>query len=110
MSVFDERERGFENKFAHDEELLFRFYARRNKLLGKWAAQLLGKEGDASDEYARAVVLADLEEVDHESDVYRKVSSDLGQLADEQTIRMKMIEFLEAAREEVMNEVKDEPK
>lgn len=104
MTTFDERERGFENKFVHDEELLFRFYARRNKLLGRWAAGLLGKDGDERDAYAREVVLADLAEVDHESDVYRKVSEDLGGLADERTIRLKMLELYELAKQEVMNE------
>ena len=126
MTTFDERERGFENKFVHDEELLFRFYARRNKLLGRWAASLLGKDGDERDAYAREVVLADLAEVDHEnderdayarevvladlaevdheSDVYRKVAEDLGGLADERTIRLKMLELYELAKQEVMKE------
>jgi hypothetical protein len=104
MSIFDERERGFENKFIHDEELLFRFYARRNKLLGNWAAELLGKSGAERDAYAREVVLADLEEIDHESDVYRKVASDLSEVADEKTIRLKMLEFLEVAKQQVMDD------
>ncbi|MEM8571885.1 MAG: DUF1476 domain-containing protein [Pseudomonadota bacterium] len=104
MSLFDEREKAFENKFVHDEELLFRFYARRNKLLGRWAADLLGKSGDERDAYAREVVLADLAEVDHDSDVYKMISADLSNVADEATIRVKMAEFLEAAKEEVMRE------
>lgn len=106
MSIFDDREKAFENKFVHDEELLFRFYARRNKLLGIWAAELLGKSGQDRDAYAREVVLSDLEEVDHESDVYRKVSGDLSTIADEQTIKVKMAEFMEMAREQVMKEEK----
>ncbi|WP_424931328.1 DUF1476 domain-containing protein [Amaricoccus macauensis] len=106
MTLFDDRERGFENKFVHDEELLFRFYARRNKLLGNWAAELLGKSGPDRDAYAREVVLSDLVEVDHESDVYRKVSEDLEALADERTIKVKMAEFLEMAKQQVMSEEK----
>lgn len=104
MTLFDDRERAFENKFVHDEELLFRFYARRNKLLGAWAAELLGKSGPERDEYAREVVLTDLVEVDHESDVYRKVAADLANLADERTIKVKMAEFMEMAKAQVMQE------
>lgn len=104
MSIFDDREKAFENKFVHDEELLFRFYARRNRLLGNWAAELLGKSGSDRDAYAREVVLADLEEVDHESDVYRKVAADLADVMDEETIRLKMVEFLAVARQQLMDD------
>jgi hypothetical protein len=103
MTLFDDRERAFENKFVHDEELLFRFHARRNKLLGAWAAELLGKKGADRDAYARDVVLTDLE-IDHESGVYRKVAADLTNVADEQTIRRKMIELFEIAKGQVMDE------
>ena len=59
MSQFKDRENAFENKFAHDEEMQFKANARRNKLLGLWAAELMGIEGDAADEYAKEVVKAD---------------------------------------------------
>ncbi|HEU5019701.1 MAG TPA: DUF1476 domain-containing protein, partial [Pseudolabrys sp.] len=61
-TTFDRREEGFEKKFAHDEELRFKAFARRNKLLGLWAADLLGKSGSEADAYAKEVVLADFEE------------------------------------------------
>ncbi len=98
---FKEREKGFENKFAHDEELRFRIIARRNKLLGLWAADLLGKTGEEAAAYAMEVVKADFVEVgDH--DVYRKVAADLGNLATEDTIRGKMAELLAIAQDQVM--------
>jgi len=75
MSNFDDREKGFERKFAHDEELKFRATARRNKLLGLWAAEQLGLSGDEAQAYAREVVKADLVEPGEE-DVFRKVRSD----------------------------------
>ena len=62
MSTFDSREKGFENKFAHDEELRFKATARRNKLLGAWAAEKMGITGAAADSYAKDVVAADFEE------------------------------------------------
>ena len=77
MTTFDDRESAFENKFAHDEEMKFKAEARRNKLLGLWAAALLGKEGDAANAYALEVVKSDFEEAGDE-DVYRKVSGDIG--------------------------------
>ena len=75
MSEFDKREEGFERKFAHDEELKFKATARRNKLLGLWAAEKLGYEGDEAEEYAKSVVKADFEEPGDE-DVFRKVRQD----------------------------------
>jgi hypothetical protein len=77
MTTFDDRENAFENKFAHDQEMQFKAEARRNKLLGLWAAELLGKTGDEADAYAIEVVKADFEEAGHE-DVMRKVAGDLG--------------------------------
>jgi len=71
MSTFDDRENAFENKFAHDEEVKFKAEARTNKLLGLWAAELLGKSGDDAAAYAAEVVKADFEEAGHE-DVYAK--------------------------------------
>ncbi|SFS11878.1 DUF1476 domain-containing protein [Yoonia litorea] len=104
MSTFDDREHAFENKFAHDAEMQFKAEARRNKLLGLWAAGLMGKSGDEAAEYAKEVVKADFEEAGHE-DVYRKVSGDLGDRADEQTIRAKMAEFLVEAKAQIMSEI-----
>lgn len=104
MSTFDDRENAFENKFAHDEEMKFKAEARRNKLLGLWAAEIMGKTGDEADAYAKEVVLADFEEAGHE-DVVRKVAGDLGDLADADTIRGKMAELLKVAQEQIMNEV-----
>ena len=103
MTTFDDRENAFENKYAHDEEMKFKAEARRNKLLGLWAAELLGKTGEAADAYAKEVVIADFEEPGHE-DVVRKVAGDLGDLADAETIRGKMDELLRVAKEQVMNE------
>lgn len=104
MSTFDERERGFENKFAHDAEMQFKAEARRNKLLGLWAAELLGKSGDDAAAYAREVIKSDFEEAGDE-DVYRKVSGDLGDKADEAAIRTKMIELMSQAKAQLMDEI-----
>ena len=76
MTTFDERKDAFERKFAHDEELRFKATARRNKLLGLWAAGELGKTGADADAYAKCVVMADFEEAGDE-DVLRKVRTDL---------------------------------
>ena len=104
MTTFDDRENAFENKFAHDAEMQFKAEARRNKLLGLWAADLMGKSGDAADAYAKEVIRADFEEAGDE-DVYRKVAGDLGDLADETTIRTKMVEYLSQAKAQLMDEV-----
>ncbi|SHL58616.1 hypothetical protein SAMN05444414_12128 [Roseovarius marisflavi] len=104
MTTFDDRENAFENKFAHDEEMKFRAEARRNKLLGLWAAELLGKTGDDADAYAKEVVKADFEEAGHE-DVVRKVAGDLGDIADADTIRSKMNELLKIAKDQLMKEI-----
>ena len=104
MSTFDEREHAFENKFAHDAEMQFKAEARRNKLLGLWAADLMGKTGDEAAAYAGEVVKSDFEEAGHE-DVYRKVSGDLGTLADEATIRAKMSELMAEAKAQLMEEI-----
>jgi hypothetical protein len=103
MSTFDDRESAFENKFAHDEEMAFRAIARRNKLVGLWAAGLLGKSGDDAAAYAKEVVLSDFEEAGHD-DVVRKLVGDLGDRADEATIRAKMDEMLPIARAQLMDE------
>ena len=103
MSTFDDRENAFEAKFAHDEEMQFKVVARRNKLLGLWAAELLGKSGADADAYAVEVVKSDFEEAGHD-DVVRKVTGDLGNKADEATIRSKMDELLSVAKSQVMSE------
>ena len=103
MTTFDDRESAFENKFAHDEEMNFKANARANKKLGLWAAELLGKSGDDAEEYAKSVVLADFEEAGNE-DVIRKVAGDLGDKADDATIRTKLDECLAAAKAELMDE------
>lgn len=75
MTTFEDREKGFERKFAHDEELKFKATARRNKLIGLWAAEKMGLTGDEAQAYAREVIKADLAEPGDE-DVFRKVRSD----------------------------------
>lgn len=104
MSTFDDRESAFENKFAHDEEMRFKADARRNKLLGLWAADLMGKTGEDADAYAREVIKADFEEAGHE-DVVRKVSGDLDGKATDDEIRAKMAELLFVAKEQLTKEV-----
>ncbi|WP_299686460.1 DUF1476 domain-containing protein [uncultured Tateyamaria sp.] len=103
MSTFDDRENAFENKYAHDAEMQFKADARRNKLLGLWAAELMGKSGDDAADYAKEVVKSDFEEAGDE-DVYRKVSGDLGSLADEATIRAKMAALMVEAKSQLMKE------
>ena len=76
MTTFDDRERAFETKFAHDEELRFRVIARRNRLLGQWAARLMGLSDAEADAYAKDVIRADFEEAGDE-DVIRKLLGDL---------------------------------
>ena len=101
MTTFDKREEGFEKKFAHDEELRFKAMARRNKLLGLWAAGVLGKSGPDAEAYAKEVVLADFEEAG-DNDVVRKVMKDLeGKGVSEQDIRAKMAELLGQAVEQI---------
>ena len=103
MSTFDDRESAFENKYKHDEEMQFKATARSNKLLGLWAAELMGKSGADADAYAKEVIIADFEEAGHE-DVVRKVAGDLGDLADADTIRRKLSELMVLAKQQVMKE------
>ncbi len=103
MSTFDDRERAFENKYAHDMEMQFKAVARRNKALGLWAAGLLGKSGAAAEEYAMEVIRADFEEAGHE-DVFRKVQADLAGHADEAQIRAKMEALLQEAKAALITE------
>ena len=103
MTTFDDRESAFENKFAHDEEMKFKAEARANKLLGLWAAELMGKSGDDAAAYAREVIKADFEEAGHE-DVVRKVAGDLGDKASADAIRAKRAELLGVAKGQLMSE------
>ncbi|PRX32744.1 hypothetical protein SAMN05216257_10632 [Meinhardsimonia xiamenensis] len=103
MTTFDEREHAFEAKFAHDQEMQFKAQARRNKLLGLWAAELMGKTGEDAEAYAREVIRADFEEAGDE-DVFRKVAADLGDRVDEATIRAKMAELMKIAKAQLMEE------
>ena len=106
MNSFDDREKAFENKFAHDAEMQFKAEARRNKLLGLWAADKMGMTGDAADAYAKEVVASDFEEAGDE-DVYRKVSGDLGAKAtgvSEAEIREQMKSLMVEAKAQLFSE------
>ena len=99
MTTFDKREEGFEKKFAHDEELKFKASARRNKLLGQWAAEKLGLTGAEVDAYAKEVIVADFEEAGDE-DVFRKLRKDFdakGVKESDHQIRRTMQELMEKA-------------
>jgi hypothetical protein len=99
MTTFDKREEGFEKKFAIDEELRFKANARRNKLLGLWAAEKLGITGDAADAYSKEVVIADFEEAG-DDDVFRKLRKDFdakGVAQSDQQIRAMMNDLMQAA-------------
>jgi hypothetical protein len=100
MTTFDKREEGFEKKFALDEELKFKATARRNKLLGLWAAAMLGKTGADADAYSKEVVVADFEEAG-DDDVVRKVVNDLAGKATEADVRSKMQELLAEAVKQI---------
>jgi hypothetical protein len=103
MTTFDKREEGFEKKFALDEEQRFKATARRNKMLGQWAAAKLGLAGAEADAYAKTVVLADFEE-QGDDDVFRKVRKDFdakGVKVSDQEIRASMETLLAKAAEEV---------
>ena len=100
MNTFDEREKSFEKKFAHDEELQFKVNARRNKYLGQWASQILSYDSEKEKDYIQSVIKADFEEAGDE-DVFRKLKVDLKDhsISDEE-IRKKMNEFNEKAKSE----------
>ncbi len=106
MNTFDKRQDGFEKKFAHDEELQFKAQARRNKLLGLWAAELMGLDGDEANAYSMEVVKSDFEEAG-DDDVFRKVRADLDakkiDKSDHQ-LRRTMDELLATAMEQIQNE------
>jgi hypothetical protein len=101
MTTFDKREEGFEKKFAHDEELKFKATARRNKLLGLWAAAELGKSADEAAAYSKEVVAADFDEPG-DDDVVRKVVADLAAKGvTEAQVRAKMAELLAEAVKQI---------
>jgi hypothetical protein len=106
MSGFDDRRKGQEGKFAHDAELRFKAEARRNKLLGLWAAEHMGLSEEHAKEYAAEVVASDFEEAGDE-DVFRKIAGDLkakGASVSEDMIRKKMVELVQVARDQVSTE------
>ena len=106
MTGIDDRGEAFENKFAHDEALHFKAMARRNKLLGVWAAEKLGLSDDEAVEYAKSVVRSDFEEPGEE-DVYRKIRGDFdeaGKDVSEADIRAAMSDLMVQAQEQIQNE------
>ncbi len=106
MTTFDDRERAFEEKFKHDQDLQFRVENRRNKLLGLWIADMLGKSGTDAEDYAKEVVVADFDEPGIE-DVIRKVTADLESHQvdlSEHRLRKKMEELQDVAKKQVMEE------
>ena len=106
MSTFDKREEGFEKKFAHDEELRFKATARRNKLLGLWAAEKMGLAGAEAEAYGKSVVVADIEEAGEE-DVFRKIRKDFDAKKVEQSdhqIRRTMDELMAKAIAQLKSE------
>jgi hypothetical protein len=108
MTNFEDREKGYERKFAHDEELRFRATARRNKLLGMWAAEQMGVAGDAAQAYAREVVKADLE-IPGDDDVFRKIRRDFdakGVAQSDHQIRRKMADLMGEAVGQIETEAK----
>ena len=103
MTTFDKREEGFEKKFALDQEAQFKANARRNKMLGLWAAEKLGLTGEAADAYSKEVVMADFEESgDH--DVFKKLRKDFdakGVAQSDHQIRRTMDELMQAAVQQI---------
>ena len=104
MTTFDDRETAFESKFAHDATMQFRAEARRNKLLGLWAAGLMGKTGDEAAAYAVEVISADFEEAGVE-DVVRKVAADLAGKASADDIRAKLTALMAEAKAQLLAEI-----
>ncbi|MCR9267323.1 MAG: DUF1476 domain-containing protein [Alphaproteobacteria bacterium] len=102
----DDREKGYENKYAHDQEIEFKANAHRNKLLGLWAAEQMGLDGEAAAEYAKSVVIADFEEAGDE-DVFRKIRGDFdakGVDLSDHLLRKEMDELLAKARQQIQSE------
>ena len=108
MTTFDDREKAFEKKYEHDQELQFKVKTRRNKLLGLWAAGLIGKTGADAEAYAKEVVMADFEKPG-DSDVVGKLVKDFaaaGKPMEDHTIRKQSERLVEEAKKQVMGEVK----
>jgi len=108
MTTFDDREKAFEAKYEHDQDLKFKVNARRNKLLGLWAAGLLGKTGADAEAYAKEVVMADFEKPG-DSDVMHKLMTDLaaaGKPMEEHTIRKQSEHLADDAKKQIMTEVR----
>jgi hypothetical protein len=106
MTTFDEREKGFEQKYKHDQELQFKVNARRNKLLGLWAAERMGLAGPAAESYAKEVVQADFEKPG-DADVIEKVVKDLtskGVAITEHQLRKELERLLTIAKEQIMKQ------
>ncbi|MEX2648134.1 MAG: DUF1476 domain-containing protein [Alphaproteobacteria bacterium] len=106
MSVFDKREKDAEAKYKHEQDLQFKTTNRRNRLLGLWAAGLMGMSGQGANDYAMTVVQADLQEKG-DADVVRKVLGDLeakGVAMDEHRLRKRMTELMDEARRQIMTE------
>ncbi len=104
MTTFDDRENAFEAKFAHDAEMVFKAEMRRNKLVGLWAAGLLGKTGAAADAYAAEIVAADMEKPGSE-DVVARLAADLAGKASADEIRAKLAEMLPVAKAQIAGQV-----
>ncbi|MGB0498922.1 MAG: DUF1476 domain-containing protein [Rubricella sp.] len=103
MTTFDDREKAFEKKFAHDAEMQFRAEARRDKLLALWAAGLMDTPAEEIPAYVQAVIRADMEEAGDE-DVFRKLAADLGDRVTEAELRAKMAEFMTEAKAQIISE------
>lgn len=107
MTTFDQRDKNFENKFAHDEEISFKIHARRNKLLGLWAAEKLGKTGDSAESYAKEVVLVEFEETNN--DIPARLLADFNaaglMTVNERDIRLEMERLMPIARQQIMGSV-----
>tara|TARA_B000000460_G_scaffold36353_1_gene22570 strand:- start:258 stop:578 length:321 start_codon:yes stop_codon:yes gene_type:complete len=106
MESFEDRRKDFEKKYEHDEEIKFKTIARRNRLLGEWVAKEIGMDEDNIIEYARQVVMADFVEPG-DQDVIRKVMADLSAASSsisEETLKSKMKELLEVAKDQIMNQ------
>ena len=108
MTTFDDREKAFEAKYEHDQELKFKVNARRNKLLGLWAAGLLGKTGADAEAYAKEIVMADFEKPG-DSDIMHKLMKDFaaaGKPMEDHTIRKQSERLADDARKQIMTEVR----
>ena len=106
MTTFDDREKAFENKFAHDEEIMFKVRARRNRLFGEWVAGELGITGGAIADYAGDVVAADLEE-EGDDDIMRKIAADYDAknvAFNKDIVSAKLNDFMGTAKEQIMSE------